>query len=308
MGIGTPDDAGVYRVRPDLAIVQTIDFFTPVVDDPYQFGQVAAANALSDIYAMGAIPLTALNLVAFPTCTLGIDILKEILRGGADKVREAGAVLLGGHSVEDREPKYGLAVTGLVHPDRLISKQGAQPGDLLILTKPLGTGVLVTALKGGLLSSVEERALGEQMAALNDIAARAMSMVGVHACTDITGFGLLGHLHELAEASGVDMEIDVAAVPLMHRSKELASQGLVPAGTYRNREFLAPFVSVAGEVPDVLMDLLYDPQTSGGLLMAVPESQKDQLFDALRRGGLPHTPLIGRVQGSGSGKIQLRGF
>lgn len=308
MGYGSPDDAGVFRLRPDLALVQTVDFFTPVVDDPYLFGQVAAANALSDIYAMGAEPLTALNLVAFPSCGIGMDVLREILRGGADKVAEAGAVILGGHSVEDDEPKYGLAVTGVIHPEAVITNRGAQAGDLLVLTKPLGTGVLVTALKGGLLRPEEERALGEVMAALNAGAARAMRAVGVNACTDITGFGLLGHLREMAVSSGVDVEIEVASLPFLPRAREYAAQGLVPAGAYRNREHLAPFVETIGEVSGADLDLLYDPQTSGGLLISVPEWRGEELLEALRREGVSRPRVIGRVMARGSGRIVVRGI
>lgn len=303
-----PDDAGVYRLRPDLAIVQTVDFFTPVVDDPYTFGQIAAANALSDIYAMGATPLTALNLVAFPICVLGAATLREILRGGSDKVAEAGAVILGGHSIEDDEPKYGLAVTGIVHPDRIVTNQEARPGDWLVLTKPLGTGVLATALKGGLLDAKAERLLGESMATLNAGAARAMHQVGVNACTDITGFGLLGHLRELAFNSKVDLEVDTTAVAYLPQARKLAGQGIIPAGAYNNREHLAPYVDVAGVVSPAEQDLLYDPQTSGGLLMAVPEANKEALLAALRQEGIRCPSVIGRVVGSGAGRITIRGI
>jgi selenide,water dikinase len=302
-----PDDAGVYRLRPDLALVQTVDFFTPVVDDPYTFGKVAAANALSDIYAMGATPLTALNLVAFPICTLGVPVLQEILRGGCDKVAEAGAVILGGHSIEDDEPKYGLAVTGVVHPDRIVTNQGARPGDWLVLTKPLGTGVLATALKAGLLDTETERLLGETMAALNAGASRAMLRVGVSACTDITGFGLLGHLRELALNSKVDLEVDATAVTYLPQARKLAGQGIIPAGAYTNREYLAPYVEVLGTVNTAEQDLLYDPQTSGGLLLAVAENRKEELLTALRQEGIGRPGVIGRVLGSGTGQIVIRG-
>jgi selenide,water dikinase len=302
-----PDDAGVYRLRPDLALVQTVDFFTPVVDDPYTFGQIAAANALSDIYAMGAAPLTALNLVAFPICTLGVSVLQEILRGGGDKVAEAGAVILGGHSIEDDEPKYGLAVTGVVHPDRIVANNGAKPGDWLVLTKPLGTGVLATALKAGLLDPEAERLLGETMASLNAGASRAMLRVGVNACTDITGFGLLGHLRELAFNSKVDLEVDATAVTYLPQARKLAGQGIIPAGAYSNRDFLAPYVEVLGMVGIADQDLLYDPQTSGGLLLAVDDSRKEDLLTALRQEGIGHPGAIGRVLGSGTGRILIRG-
>jgi selenide,water dikinase len=303
VGCGVPDDAGVFRLRPDLALVQTVDFFTPVVDDPYQFGLIAAANALSDIYTMGATPITALNLVAYPVCELGTDTLKAILQGGSDKVAEAGAVLLGGHSVEDEEPKYGLAVTGIVHPDELITNSGAREGDLLVLTKPLGTGVLVTALKGGLLSPNEEEGLAMVMAALNATAAGVMRSVGVNACTDITGFGLLGHLREMAENSGVDMEVDLASVPFLPRSEELAGEGLIPAGAYRNREHFEDYIETRGKLKQALLDILFDPQTSGGLLIAVPQERGGKLLAGLRRSGITDPRVIGRVRGKGTGKI-----
>jgi len=270
------------------------------------FGQVAAANALSDIYTMGAVPVTALNLVAFPVCDLGADTLKAILEGGCDKVAEAGAVILGGHSVEDKEPKYGLAVTGVVHPDQLITNSGAAPGDILVLTKPIGTGVLATALKGGLLSEAEERALAEKMAELNAAAAQVMREVGVNACTDITGFGLIGHLREMAANSGVDMELDPSQVPYLPKAKELAEEGLVPGGTYRNREHFGQYVEVIGELPTVISDLLFDPQTSGGLLMSVSEEKSQQLLEGLRNSGVNASP-VGRVLSRGKGKIRVRG-
>lgn len=307
VGCGVPDDAGVYRLRPDLALVQTVDFFTPVVDDPYIFGQVAAANALSDIYAMGATPLTALNLVAFPICTLGVPVLQEILRGGGDKVAEAGAVILGGHSIDDDEPKYGLAVTGTAHPGRIVTNQGARPGDWLVLTKPLGTGVLATALKAGLLDAEAEHLLEASMTALNAGAARAMQRVGVNACTDITGFGLLGHLRELACNSGVDLEVDATTVVYLPQARKLAGQGIIPAGAYRNREALASSVEVSGTVGPADLDLLYDPQTSGGLLLSVAETKKEELLAALRQEGIMRPGVIGRVVGSGAGKIMVRG-
>jgi len=307
VGCDVPDDAGVFRVRPDLALVQTVDFFTPVVDDPYQFGQIAAANALSDIYTMGAKPITALNLVAFPVCRLGTDTLKAILQGGSDKVAESGAVLLGGHSVEDEEPKYGLAVTGTVHPDKLITNSGAVEGDRLVLTKPLGTGVLVTALKGGLLSPDEEDALAGGMAALNAAAAEVMCRVGVHACTDITGFGLLGHLREMAVNSGADAEVDLASVPFLPRAEELAEEGLLPAGAYRNREHIEEHIEIRGKAVQASLDLLFDPQTSGGLLISVPAERSEQLLAELRRAEIADARVIGCIRGSGSGRILVKG-
>ncbi|MDK2881602.1 MAG: selenide, water dikinase [Clostridia bacterium] len=287
--------------------MQTVDFFTPVVDDPYWFGQVAAANSLSDIYAMGATPLTALNLVAFPSCKLGPEVLRAILKGGCDKVAEAGALVLGGHSVEDDEPKYGLAVTGVVHPAEVVTNSGARPGDSLILTKPLGTGVMVSALKGGLLTPDEERKLAEVMALLNAPAAEAMRLVGVHACTDITGFGLLGHLREMAVNSGVDVEIELASLPLLPKAKKFAEEGLIPGGAYRNREYLKGHVEIGGRISPAEEDLLYDPQTSGGLLIAVPGEKREQLLSALREKGVASPRVVGRVTGRGKGKILVRG-
>ncbi|KUK31433.1 MAG: Selenide, water dikinase [Thermoanaerobacterales bacterium 50_218] len=306
MGCALPDDAGVFRIGEELALVQTVDFFTPVVDDPYQFGQVAAANALSDVYAMGGKPLTALNIVAFPTCTLGIEVLREIVRGGCDKVAEAGAVVLGGHSIEDSEPKYGLAVTGIVHPDKVVTNSGAQPGDYLILTKPLGTGVLATALKAGMLEPEDEKVFVEVMATLNAAAAKAMTHIGVSACTDITGFGLLGHLREMACNSKVDAEVWVSQVPFLPRVLEFASMGILPGGAYANKEHVTPFVEFAEEIPEAEKDLLYDPQTSGGLLIAVPEDRKEALEGELRNQGVASYRVIGRVVGEGKGKIVVR--
>lgn len=287
--------------------MQTVDFFTPVVDDPYWFGQVAAANSLSDIYAMGATPLTALNLVAFPSCKLGPEVLRAILKGGCDKVAEAGALVLGGHSVEDDEPKYGLAVTGVVHPAEVVTNSGACPGDFLILTKPLGTGVMVTALKGGLLTPDEERKLAEVMALLNAPAAEAMRLVGVHACTDITGFGLLGHLREMAVNSGVDVEIELASLPLLPKAKKFAEEGLIPGGAYRNKEYLKDHVEIGGRISPAEEDLLYDPQTSGGLLIAVSGEKREQLLSALREKGVASPRAVGRVTGRGKGRILVRG-
>ena len=288
-------DAGVYQVREDAALVQSVDFFTPWVDDPYLYGQIAAANALSDIFAMGARPLTALNIVCFPTCTLGTDTLARVLAGGADKVLEAGAVLVGGHSVEDEEPKYGLAVTGEVHPGRLVSTRGAQQGDRLVLTKPLGAGVLTTALKGGLIQSDEVPELLQGMAQLNRKASEAMLAVGVHACTDITGFGLLGHGLEMAEASACQLLIESVALPEYPRTDEMMALGMVPVGAHRNREYYLPQARVEGGVPREMIDLVTDPQTSGGLLMAVAPDRHKDLLDALTQAGVPAW-TIGRVQ------------
>jgi len=286
-------DAGVYRISADCALVQSVDFFTPIVNDPRTFGRIAAANALSDIYAMGGKPLTAMNLVGFPAC-LGHDVLVEILKGGAEKVHEAGAVVVGGHTVEDDEPKYGLAVTGLVDPSKLVTTAGARSGDILILTKPLGVGILATALKGEVINEeqMSEAILG--METLNLAASQVMLRVGVNACTDITGFGLLGHALELAEASRIGVEIDVAALHIYPQVMELAAIGLIPAGSYRNRDHYMPQVVNREQVPPEIVDILADPQTSGGLLIAVTAEKSAQLTKQLEAAGCDAFK-IGRV-------------
>jgi selenide,water dikinase len=286
-------DAGVYRLRDDCALVQSVDFFTPVVDDPATFGRIAAANALSDLYAMGARPLTALNLVGFPKC-LDRAILVEILKGGQEKVTEAGAVIVGGHTVEDDEPKYGLAVTGVVDPARLVSTVGARPGDVLLLTKPLGTGILTTALKGEVLTENDLADAIRGMQTLNQAASEAMLEVGVQACTDITGFGLLGHALELAQASQVGLVITAGSLHVYPLAVEMAAIGLVPAGSYHNREHYLPRVVNRDELPPELVDILADPQTSGGLLMAVAPDRLDVMQTALRTRGVSAW-TIGRV-------------
>jgi len=295
VGLERPDDAGVYKLADDLAIIQTVDFFTPIVDNPYMFGQIAAANALSDVYAMGGRPLTAMNIVAFPVKTMDISVLTEILRGGLDKIAEAGAVLVGGHSVEDDELKYGLSVTGVVHPERVVMTSGALPGDRLILTKPLGTGLINTALKGGLAEREAVARATQCMAALNDRASEAMQEVGVNACTDVTGFGFLGHACEMAENSGVGMRIDLASLPLMAEAIEYAKMGLVPAGTHRNWDFRRDMVQAGGGLPDYLRDVLFDPQTSGGLLISVPADKADRLLARLHEVGIVEARLVGEV-------------
>jgi selenide,water dikinase len=281
VGPETGDDAAVYRLRPDLALVVTTDFFTPIVDDAYTFGAIAAANALSDIYAMGAQPLMAVNLVAFPIKELGPELLADILRGGLDKVREAGIDILGGHSIDDREPKYGLAVTGTVHPDRVRRNRGGRPGDRLVLTKPLGTGVITTAIKHQVAPPASAAAAIEAMLRLNRDAADAMATVNVHAATDVTGFGLLGHLHYLARASGLAARVESTSVPLLPDAEMLADAGEVPGGTRSNERFLASRVRWPAQLPAARQVLLCDAQTSGGLLMAVPENDLERLLAAL---------------------------
>lgn len=305
IGTDTADDAGVYRISADLALVQTVDFFTPVVDDPYWFGAIAAANALSDIYAMGGTPLTALNIAAFPIGTLSRDILAEILRGGADKVREAGATIVGGHTVDDPEPKYGLAVTGLIHPGRILTNAGAQDGDVLVLTKPLGSGIATTAIKRGLASDELRDTVIALMATLNRAAAEAMLEVGARAATDITGFGLLGHLGEMAAGSGLAASISASAVPLLPEVLALAAQGVVPGGSRRNLEALVGRLhwDVALDEPHRLV--LGDAQTSGGLLIALPAAAADSLLAALSRRGVEGALIGGMVVGV-AGEIAIR--
>ena len=285
VGLETGDDAAVYRLRPDLALVVTTDFFTPVVDDAYTFGAIAAANALSDIYAMGAQPLMAVNLVAFPVKELPGSVLADILRGGLDKVREAGIDILGGHSIDDHEPKYGLAVTGTVHPDRVVRNRGGQPGDRLVLTKALGTGVITTAIKHQVAPAASADAAIQGMLALNREAAQAMATVSVHAATDVTGFGLLGHLHYLARASGLAARVDAATVPLLLGAEALADAGEVPGGTRSNERFMVSRVRWPAALSAAGRTLLCDAQTSGGLLIALPAEQVDPLLEALGRRG-----------------------
>lgn len=295
VGLDTCDDAAVYRINDGQAVILTLDFFTPVVDDPFTFGQIAAANALSDIYAMGGTPVTALNIACFPGCLPG-KILGEILKGGAEKVREAGAIVVGGHTVEDNEPKYGLSVMGLVHPERMITNAGAQAGDLLVLTKPLGIGILNTAIKGGLADQAAYLRNVETMSYLNKDAGQAMLKVGVSGCTDITGFGLLGHALEMAEASGLTLEIWTDHLPLLEESVELARMGIIPAGAYRNREFLKGKVNMRKNIAQEIEDILYDPQTSGGLLIALPEYKAKVLLEELRKTMLTPYAIVGRTK------------
>ncbi len=269
VGLSRADDAGVYQISEDLALIQTVDFFTPVVDDPYGFGQIAAANALSDVYAMGGEPKTAMNLVGFPLKQMDLSVLRAVIQGGIDKVREAGAVLLGGHSVEDDEFKYGLSVTGFIHPKQILTKQGLRAGDRLVLTKPLGTGIVNTAIKGNLASEALIQQVIAIMASLNRTAAEVMRRYPVHACTDITGFGLIGHLAEMIQGSGLGLSVHVDTLPVIQEAIEFAGMGMVPAGAHRNRSFRSAMVALASSVDPILQDILYDPQTSGGLCIVV---------------------------------------
>ena len=304
----TRDDAAVYQLTPDRAIVATVDFFTPVVDDAYDFGRIAAANAFSDVYAMGATPLLALNLVGWPRDTLPYELLGDVLRGGADIAKAAGAFVLGGHSVDDPEPKYGMVAIGEVHPNRIVTLARARPGDALVLTKPIGTGMLTTALKRDLATAAEIAPAVAAMTTLNAGAARAMRATGggVHAATDVTGFGLLGHLHNMLAASGVAAEVDAAAVPLLPKALELAERGAIPGGTKRNREALAPHVQFDQKVPEPLRVLLFDAQTSGGLLIAVDPDRANTLIAALQAEGTPTAVRIGRLSRGVAGAIAVR--
>jgi selenide,water dikinase len=297
------EDAGVYRVSDELALIQTVDFFTPVVDDPYLFGQVAAANALSDVYAMGGRPLTCLNVVCFPAKQMAVDVLQRILQGGLAKIHEAGAVLVGGHSVDDEEIKYGLSVTGIVHPDRVVTNGGAKPHDLLVLTKPLGTGIIATALKGEMASQDAVDKMTQTMTALNRRPSELMQEIGCHACTDVTGFGLLGHALEMARASRVGIVIHASTVPLLDGAMEYASMGLVPGGTGANREFVSCRVDLEGDLPSVSLDLLYDPQTSGGLLISLPPEKAKNLVKRLKREGWVSAAVIGEIVETPEGRV-----
>jgi selenide,water dikinase len=306
MGMERSEDAGVYKLRDDLAIIQTVDFFTPIVDDPYTFGQIAVVNALSDVYAKGGRPLTALNLVCFPVKTMDISILRAILTGGLNKMREAGVVLVGGHSVEDNELKYGLSVTGVIHPEKVILNQGAKVGDKLILTKPLGTGIISTALKRGEAGKKAVAKSVSSMTALNKKASELMLTVDVHACTDVTGFGLLGHACEMIEGTDVGMIIHPDAVPYFPEAKEYAEMGIVPGGTTRNRDFRIKMVDIDKNVSKVMVDILFDPQTSGGLLMAVPVPEAEPLVKRMRREGIKEAAIIGEVVAKPKGRIVVR--
>lgn len=292
VGTETSDDAAVYKINDDLAMIQTVDFFTPVVDDPYLFGQIAAANALSDVYAMGGEPKVALNLAAFPDC-LDIEILGEILKGGADKVIEAGAVLAGGHTISDNEPKYGLCVSGFVDPKLMWKNYGAEAGDVLILTKPLGTGILSTAIKGELASEDEIEAAVKNMTYLNRYARDIAVGFSIHSCTDITGFGIAGHAMEMAKGSEKTLILDTGSLPVLKGVQAYTEMGLIPAGAYRNREYLEEDVEsrISGTWQE---DLIYDPQTSGGLLIAVSEEEAPELLKRLNTLELP-SAMIGKV-------------
>ncbi|MDN0055585.1 selenide, water dikinase SelD [Collinsella ihumii] len=298
VGFDHADDAAVYRLRDDLAIVQTLDFFPPIADDPFTFGQIAAANALSDIYAMGGRPITALNIMAVPE-SMPKDAVREILRGGATKVAEAGAIVAGGHSIYDDEPKYGLSVTGVIDPAKLLRNDTAQVGDVLIYTKPVGIGVLTTALKGGLAGEDERELVERVMSTLNRAAAETARPYRVHACTDITGFAVLGHTLELAQGSDTQIVLDSTAFEFLPGVLDYAAMGVLPAGVYRNRRYAEAEVSVADSVPLAVADVLFDPQTSGGLLFSVHPDDADALEAALKAAS-PAVPAVQRIGAVGA--------
>ncbi len=300
------EDAGVYKLSDDLALVQTVDFFTPTVDDPFTFGQIAAVNALNDIYAMGGRPLTAMNIVCFPVKTMDKAVLRDVLRGGLDKMREAGVLLVGGHSVEDNEIKYGLSVTGTIHPDRVLFNRGARPGDRLILTKPLGTGIAATAIKAEAAGpALVERATA-CMTTLNKKAAELMIAAGdIHSCTDITGFGFLGHACETIEGSDVGLRLTAARIPILEGVRDLVESGYLPGGLYRNRNYRLSQVEKAPSCPDWILDVCFDPQTAGGLFFSLPADKAGPLVEAMHKEGIGEAAVVGEVTDAHPGKILL---
>ncbi len=295
LGMESAADACIIKISDDIAIVQSLDFFTPVVDDPFEFGQIAAANSLSDIYAVGARPLCAMNIVCFPLKEQPGQILKEILRGGVEKIHEAGALLAGGHSVEDKEPKYGLSVTGIVHPEKFFSNRGARPGDVLVLTKPIGTGILATAHKAGLLPDDSLKRLINVMKQLNKVASEAMKEAGAHAATDITGFGLAGHALEMALASKCRIEIETARVPIFKEALEFIKMGMIPEGDYSNKNYCKRLVTISKDIDPDRLVLMFDAQTSGGLLISIHPQKLDILKRHLEEHGQDFG-VIGRVK------------
>jgi selenide,water dikinase len=293
VGTETSDDAGVFRLRPDLAIVNTVDFFTPIVDDPYLFGQIAATNSLSDVYAMGGEPRTALNIVCFPKGKMDIEILGQILKGGADKVKESGAVIIGGHSIIDEEIKYGMAITGVIHPDKIFRNVGVQEGDALVLTKPLGTGIISTALKKGKASKESIDAAVQSMVTLNAAASKVARKFSVHACSDVTGYGILGHALEMASGSSVTLIVESAKLPLLHRAPRLAEKGYITGGCKRNREYLQDKITIDKSIREGIVEVAIDPQTSGGLLIAIAKRHAAKLVEELHAAGVMDATEVG---------------
>ncbi len=305
-GLAGSEDAGVYKISDDLALVQTIDFFTPIVDDPAVFGRAAAANSLSDVYAMGGKPITALNIVCFPSKKLGLSTLRRILAGGLEILDEAGVALIGGHSVEDDEPKYGLSVTGLIRPDQLMTNSGLKPGDVLILTKALGTGVIATAGKASAASEGALKAMVDSMCSINKAASEAGVSIGAKAATDVTGFGVAGHLVEMARASKALVKIDSAQIPLLEGAIEAAKNGFIPGGAYANRKFFSSWISLDDGIPMSITDLLFDPQTSGGLIIGAPEAVAGELLKKLENAGVSPLAKIGFVEsGHPDGLVEI---
>jgi len=293
VGTETSDDAGVYRLGPDLAIVNTVDFFTPIVDDPYIFGQISATNSLSDVYAMGGEPKTCMNIVCFPKGKMDIEVLGEILKGGAEKVKEAGAVVIGGHSIIDEEIKFGMAVTGIIHPDKIMRNVGVQEGDALILTKPLGTGIITTALKKGKASEESVDEAVKSMTTLNAAAAQVARRHPIHACSDVTGFGILGHALEMASGSDVTLVIESAKMPLLRGTPRLAEKGYITGGCKRNKEYLNDKMAIDKNIREGLVEAALDPQTSGGLLFAIAKRHATKLLEDLHAAGVSHATEVG---------------
>lgn len=294
VGLDTADDAAVYKLNNEMALIQTLDFFTPMVDDPYIFGQISAANSLSDVYAMGGKPIVAMNIVCFPACH-DMSILAEILKGGFDKVKESGALLVGGHTVDDKEPKYGLSVSGIVHPKKVLSNATAKEGDKLILTKPIGIGILNTAMKENLVSKEVSDKVIEVMVHLNKYAAKSFENIDVNSVTDITGFGLLGHALEMAKASNVSIEINHKDIPILDGAVDMANMGIIPAGMYRNKDYISKDVKIEN-INTAIEDILYDPQTSGGLLISVKEDLAEKLVKDIKLNGAIEAKIIGSVK------------
>lgn len=305
VGSNTCDDAGVFCISDDMALVQTVDVFTPVVDDPYTFGQIAAANSLSDVYAMGGKPITALSIISFPIETVSPRVMTQMLRGGMDKMKEAGAVIAGGHSINDKEPKLGYSITGLINPDRIITNSNAQPGDLLILTKPLGTGIISFANQLGKASEQSKSAAAKSMTELNKKAAEVMLEIGVNSATDVTGFGLFGHLGEMVSQSGVSAEIYISRVPIFEGVSDYVLQGMISGGIERNMEHSSQYVRAVDDVPYELLSVLYDPQTSGGLLISVCADKANILLRELNKKGIDSAAIIGKITDSDSGVIYV---
>lgn len=309
VGMNTLDDAGVYRISDDLALVQTVDVFTPIVDVPYTYGSIVAANCMSDVYAMGGKPLLAMNIIGFPIAKLDASIMTQILRGGTDKLNEAGVILVGGHTIDDQELKYGLAITGVISPDKVVTNANAKPGDVLILTKPLGMGIIGAAIKAEMLTQDDEivKKACEIMETLNKTASELMQEVGVNACTDITGFGLLGHCFEMANGSRVGVSISAGKVPIIDGIYDLAKPDAVPGRSQVNRQFLAESVVFDDDVPPEIREILFDPQTSGGLLISVSEGEADELLSRLHEAGVADAVVIGEILHQPAGRITVTG-